>query len=86
MTTLRIPISAELDEFLAREVAARGYANAGEYVQALLSREKDLATLRGTLLAGAESPLSPIAADAAYFEGLRQRARQWAVESGGESR
>lgn len=85
MTTLHIPISAELDEFLAREVAARGYASAGEYVRALLSREKDLATLRGTLLAGAESPLSPIA-DAAYFEGLRQRARQWAVESGGESR
>lgn len=82
MSTLQVPITTELDDFLAKEVAAGGYANAGEYVQALLCREKDAVTLRELLLEGARSPLSSTVADDAYFEGLRARAREWAAGTG----
>ena len=56
-------------------MSERGYGTSSEYVRELIRKDQDRQRLRGVLLAGAATaPASP--ADAAYFEGLRDRVRR----------
>lgn len=74
MATMNISLPDGLKSFVDEQVAGRGFGAASEYVRELIRRDQDRQHLRGLLLEGAASPLSG-AADEAYFEGLRVRAR-----------
>ena len=78
MSTMNISLPNSLKSFVDEQVSERGYGTSSEYVRELIRTDQDRQRLRGVLLAGAATaPASP--ADAAYFEGLRDRVRR-AVE------
>ncbi|MBP6500939.1 MAG: type II toxin-antitoxin system ParD family antitoxin [Thauera sp.] len=78
MSTMNISLPNSLKSFVDQQVSERGYGTSSEYVRELIRKDQDRQRLRGVLLAGAATaPASP--ADAAYFEGLRDRVRR-AVE------
>jgi antitoxin ParD1/3/4 len=80
MSTMNISLPEELKAFVDQQVAARAYGSASEYVRELLRRERDVEHLRGLLLEGLESGPGRVA-DAAYFDGLRERIRQHAEKT-----
>ena len=75
MSTMNISLPDSLKSFVDQQVSERGYGTSSEYVRELIRKDQDRQRLRGVLLAGAATaPASP--ADAAYFEGLRDRVRR----------
>ncbi|HPE03383.1 MAG TPA: type II toxin-antitoxin system ParD family antitoxin [Thauera sp.] len=75
MSTMNISLPNSLKSFVDQQVSERGYGTSSEYVRELIRKDQDRQRLRGVLLAGAATaPASP--ADAAYFEGLRDRVRR----------
>ncbi len=75
MSTMNISLPDSLKSFVDEQVKERGYGTSSEFVRELIRNDQDRQRLRGLLLAGAATaPASP--ADAAYFEGLRDRARR----------
>ena len=75
MSTMNISLPDALKSFVDEQVARRGYATGSEYVRELIRIDQDRQRLRGLLLEGAES-LATVAADDAYFSGLRDRVQQ----------
>lgn len=74
MSTMNISLPEILKSFVDEKVAGGGYGTSSEYVRELIRKDQDRERLRQLLLDGASSP--PIMqADAAYFDGLRERAR-----------
>ncbi|MCK6409870.1 MAG: type II toxin-antitoxin system ParD family antitoxin [Thauera sp.] len=72
---MNISLPDSLKSFVDQQVSERGYGTSSEYVRELIRKDQDRQRLRGVLLAGAATaPASP--ADAAYFEGLRDRVRR----------
>lgn len=72
---MNISLPESLKSFVDQQVSERGYGTSSEYVRELIRKDQDRQRLRGVLLAGAATaPASP--ADAAYFEGLRDRVRR----------
>lgn len=72
---MNISLPNSLKSFVDQQVSERGYGTSSEYVRELIRKDQDRQRLRGVLLAGAATaPASP--ADAAYFEGLRDRVRR----------
>jgi antitoxin ParD1/3/4 len=75
MSTMNISLPGSLKSFVDEQVSERGYGTSSEYVRELIRKDQDRQQLRGLLLAGAATaPTAP--ADAAYFEGLRERVRR----------
>lgn len=75
MTTMNVFLPDSLKSFVDEQVSACGYSTSSEYVRQLIRKDQDRQRLRGLLLEGAASrPTAP--ADDAYFDTLRQRARQ----------
>ena len=74
MTTMNVSLPAKLREFVDTQVDEGGYGSTSEYVRDLIRRDQDRRRLRATLLEGAVAPVAAVA-DAAYFLGLRERAR-----------
>lgn len=74
MGTMNISLPDALKRFVDEQVEQRGYGTSSEYVRDLIRRDQERTRLRGLLLEGAMSPPHGVA-DAAYFEGLRDRAR-----------
>ena len=75
MSTMNISLPDSLKSFVDQQVSERGYGTSSECVRELIRKDQDRQRLRGVLLAGAATaPASP--ADAAYFEGLRDRVRR----------
>jgi len=81
MGTMNISLPDSMKDFIDEQVADKGYGTSSEYVRDLIRREQDREKLRALILEGASSPLSPVVADEASFQGLRARARRWATES-----
>ena len=72
---MNISLPNSLKSFVDQQVSERGYGTSSEYVRELIRKDQERQRLRGVLLAGAATaPASP--ADAAYFEGLRDRVRR----------
>ena len=72
---MNISLPDSLKSFVDDQVSQRGYGTCSEYVRELIRKDQDRLTLRGLLLAGAESaPTAP--ADVAYFDALRRRVRR----------
>jgi antitoxin ParD1/3/4 len=83
MSTMNVSLPQALKSFVDAQVSERGYGTSSEYVRELIRKDQDRQRLRGLLLAGAASvPAAPV--DAAFFDGLRLRARQGS-ESGRRS-
>jgi len=75
MVTMNISLPEALKAFVDEQIAAHGYGSSSEYVRALIRKDRDRQHLRALLLEGAASPpMGP--ADDAWFEALRDRARQ----------
>jgi antitoxin ParD1/3/4 len=79
MSTMNISLPESLKAFIDDQVATRGYGTSSEYVRALIRKDQERARLRAMLLQGAASP-SAGAADAAYFDGLRESIRRRASQ------
>jgi antitoxin ParD1/3/4 len=74
MSTMNISLPDSLKSFVDEQVSERGYGTSSEYVRELIRRDQERQTLRGLVVAGAQSkPAGP--ADAAYFGHLRRRVR-----------
>jgi len=72
---MNISLPDSLKSFVDEQVSERGFGTSSEYVRELIRKDQDRQRLRSLLLAGAASaPGSP--AEAAYFEGLRERVRR----------
>lgn len=72
---MNISLPDTLKSFVDEQVSQRGYGTSSEYVRELIRKDQDRLKLRELLLAGAASaPAAP--ADAAYFDGLRDRVRK----------
>jgi antitoxin ParD1/3/4 len=79
MSTMNISLPEKLKAYVDAQVAGRRYGTSSEYVRELIRKDQDRQHLRGLLLEGASSP--PAApADAAWFDGLRDRAGKPAAE------
>ena len=74
MSTMNISLPEVLKSFVDDQVAERGYGTSSEYVRELIRADQDRQRLRGLLLDGAASSATG-AADKAYFDDLRRRAR-----------
>jgi antitoxin ParD1/3/4 len=74
MSTMNISLPDALKDFVDEQVSRRGYGTSSEYVRELIRRDQERQSLRGLLVAGAESKLAE-PADAAYFARLRRRVR-----------
>jgi len=70
MTTMNISLTDDLKTFVDQQVAEHSFASTSEYMRAVLRREKAVASLKETVLAGACGPRLPI--DDAYFATLRR--------------
>ncbi len=75
MSTMNISLPDSLKSFVDEQVSERGFGTSSEYVRELIRKDQDRQRLRGLLLAGAASA-SGSPANAAYFEGLRDRVRR----------
>jgi antitoxin ParD1/3/4 len=75
MSTMNISLPESLKSFVDEQAGERGYGSSSEYVRELIRKEQDRTRLRGLLLEGAASAAGR-AADEAYFESLRRRARR----------
>jgi antitoxin ParD1/3/4 len=78
MGTMNISLPDSMKNFIDEQVAEKGYGTSSEYVRDLIRREQDREKLRGLLIEGLESGPGHVA-DAAYFDGLRERIRQRAT-------
>ncbi|NDL55662.1 type II toxin-antitoxin system ParD family antitoxin [Phytoactinopolyspora mesophila] len=79
MGTMNISLPDQLRAFVDEQVAEKGYGTSSEYMRELIRRDRDRQVLRNLVLEGAASaPSGP--ADAAYFDGLRERVRGRAQE------
>ena len=75
MATMNISLPTLLKAFVDSQVGSRGFGSSSDYIRDLIRKDKDRATLRELLLAGASSPVSdPV--DAGYFQELAERARR----------
>jgi len=72
MGTMNVSLPDSLRSFVDEQVSSRGFGTSSEYVRELIRKDQDRMTLRGLLLAGANSE-SAAPADAAYFASLRDR-------------
>jgi len=75
MSTMNISLPNSLKAFVDEQVSGRGYGTSSEYVRELIRKDQGRQHMRRLLLAGAATaPALP--ANAAYFEGLRDRVRR----------
>jgi antitoxin ParD1/3/4 len=72
MGTMNISLPDDLKTFIDHQVAERGYGTSSEFIRELLRREQERQQLRSLILEGMASPRAGVA-DAAYFQGLRDR-------------
>ena len=74
MSTMNISLPDSLKAFVDKQVNQGGYGTSSEYLRELIRKDQDRLQLRELLLAGVSSaPTKP--AHAAYFEGLRRKAK-----------
>jgi len=66
---MNISLTDDLRDFVELQVSEHSYTSTSEYVRALLRREKDIASLRSMILAGASGQREPM--DDAFFASLR---------------
>lgn len=74
MATMNVSLPDSLKSFVDRQVEDGRYGTSSEYVRELIRRDQERAALRDLLVEGGSS-LPTSAADIAYFEELRRRAR-----------
>lgn len=72
---MNISLPGPLKAFVDDQIAERGYGTVSEYVRELIRKDQDHQQVRALLLDGARSGAGPVV-DAAYFDGLRARARR----------
>lgn len=75
MSTMNISLPSTLKSFVDEQVSQGAYGTSSEYLRELIRKDKDRLHLRSLLLAGAASAPAAVA-DAAYFDGLRDRVRK----------
>jgi len=74
MSTMNISLPNTLKSFVEEQVSQGLYGTTSEYLRQLIRKDKDRLQLRSLLVFGASSAPADMA-DAASFEGLRERVR-----------
>lgn len=74
VSTMNVSLPDELKSYVDERVENDGYGSNSEYVRELIRRDQGRLRLRKLLLDGLSSEPGP-AADGAYFDALRARAR-----------
>ena len=74
MSTMNVSLPDELKSYVDDQVGGGAFGSTSEYVRDLIRRDMDRQQLRRLLLAGAVSPVGPVA-DEHYFVALRSRTR-----------
>lgn len=74
MSTMNISLPDTLKSFVDEQVSQGLYGTTSEYLRELIRKDKDRLHLRSLLVAGVSSAPADVA-NAAYFEGLRERVR-----------
>ncbi|MCC4598158.1 type II toxin-antitoxin system ParD family antitoxin [Xanthomonas campestris pv. phormiicola] len=78
MATMNISLPDELKQFVDQQVAKHAYGSSSEYLRELIRKQRDVETLRGLLLDGANSgPATAMESD--FFDKMRKRARDRAA-------
>ena len=72
MHNLNITLPDDLQAFVERQVAERGYVTCDEFIRDLIRREMDARQLRDLVAEGAASGQA-VVADDAFFDRLYQR-------------
>lgn len=72
---MNISLPDELKAYVDRRTAEGAYQSSSEYVRELIRKDQDLQQFRGLLREGLQSPIEG-AADEAFFDELRSRARR----------
>lgn len=72
---MNISLPHTLKSFVDEQVSQGAYGTSSEYLRELIRKDKDRLHLRSLLVAGAASAPTAMA-DAAYFDGLRERVRK----------
>lgn len=78
MNTVNIDLSDSLQRFVDHQAAELGFETCGEYIQDLITRERDICReraveeLRALLLEGANSPVAAVADDEFFDKHLRR--------------
>ena len=75
MGTMNISLPDDMKNFIEQQVADRGYGTGSEFLRDLIRKEQERLHLRGLMLEAMASPRVG-EADAAYFQGLRDRVAQ----------
>ncbi len=75
MGTMNISLPDSLQSFVDEQATERGFETSSEYLSELIRREQDRVALRALLLEGAQSRPGATANEA-FFDALRERARQ----------
>jgi len=81
MSTMNISLPDSLKSFVDEQVSQRGHGTGSECVREMIRKDQDRLQLRPLLLAGAATAPAA-AADASYFDGLRNRVRNGAQAAG----
>ena len=74
MATMNISLTDDLKQFVDEQVAAKSYTSTSEYLRHLIREHREVERFRKLIDEGANAPIIGVADDA-WFEGLRQRAR-----------
>ncbi len=72
MHNLKITLPDDLQSFVERQVAERGYVTCDEFIRDLIRKEMDVRQLRDLVSEGAASGPA-VVADEAFFDRLYQR-------------
>jgi antitoxin ParD1/3/4 len=80
MSTMNISLPESMKSFVDEQVERKGYGSSSEYIRDLLRKEQDREKLHAMILEGIASGRSGVAADKAYFDGLRERVRRQATQ------
>lgn len=75
MSTMNISLPNTLKSFVDEQVSQGAYGTSSEYLRELIRKDKERLHLRSLLTAGAASAPAA-AADAVYFDNLRERVRK----------
>jgi antitoxin ParD1/3/4 len=75
MSTVKIDLSEDLKKFVDQQAADRGYKSPGEYLSALVSKQRDLELLRTKIVEGANSGPAREVDETWYAELQKQASR-----------
>jgi antitoxin ParD1/3/4 len=80
MATMNVSLTEDLKEFVEQQVQVKSFTSTSEYLRQLIREDRELENFKAAIDAGASAPIGGVA-DAAFFNGLRKRAKSRTTSS-----